>query len=421
MATIRDAGIHGEFVHERSRDPLTEIRLIHIDLSGEMDSDIYCTVSAHSIGDATPYIAVSYTWGDISEKRSIWVNNKRLYLGPNSWIVLWQARLHGLNDPLWMDVLSIDQANDSEKSIQVGLMGTIYRTARYALISVGSHGSDSEYLAEQIHAHTRYIEEMRRAHGEQRDPPLRERSCSSCGEELSFDDHRCTACSMRFCDFCKLSAAEHENIGHRLLVERVEYLRTPGCLHCGQKFATRWYECKHKAGSKSFLVCRTCKEEREHEYMNEQVESFLRDMWGDVSKPAGVTLVALRVALQLLAKFKNMSQPSHQRLVDALEAFSLRPYFTRLWVCKGPKKSYSEIDADIPDIKDRSGISSGSQHCRCLWQFEIPPTGTQGPSFRCECQFALLRNRGHRSSRTFQQAQETLSVPVPRNATALDR
>ena len=37
MATIRDAGIHGDFVHEHLQDPHTEIRLIHVDLSGEVD------------------------------------------------------------------------------------------------------------------------------------------------------------------------------------------------------------------------------------------------------------------------------------------------------------------------------------------------------------------------------------------------
>jgi hypothetical protein len=181
---------------------------------------------------------------------------------------------------------------------------------------------------------------MRRAHGKTGDPLLRERCCSSCGEEPSCHDHRCTACSMRFCDFCKPSAAEHENTDHRILIERVEHLRIPGCIHCGQKFATRWYECERKAGGKSFVVCRTCKEERKHEYTDGQVEHFLRDVRGDVSKPAGVTLVAMRVAWRLLARFKNTSQTSHQRLVDALEAFSLRPYFTRLWVSQFPKKRH---------------------------------------------------------------------------------
>jgi hypothetical protein len=50
---------------------------------------------------------------------------------------------------------------------------------------VGPHENDSEFLVEHIHAHTRYIEEKRIAHSDVKDPPLRLRGCSDCGQNLA--------------------------------------------------------------------------------------------------------------------------------------------------------------------------------------------------------------------------------------------
>jgi hypothetical protein len=118
MSTIRDAGISGDYIHTPLSDSQAFIRLVQIDLSGDEDIEIHCTISAHPLNDLPPYIAISYTWGDTSKKREIWVDEKRLKIGQSSWLALWQARLNRLQQPLrvWMDVLSIDQANDIEKS-----------------------------------------------------------------------------------------------------------------------------------------------------------------------------------------------------------------------------------------------------------------------------------------------------------------
>lgn len=340
MATIRNAEVCGDFIHDPLRHPHTEIRLIRVDLSDEPDSDIWCTISAHPITDPPPYVAISYTWGDISAKRGVWVNGKRVYLGHNSWLVLWQARLRGLTEPLWMDVLSINQADDAEKSIQVGLMGAIYRTARYVLVSVGPHENDSEFLVEHIQGHTNYIEEKRVAHSNVKDPPLRLRGCSDCGQNPGHC-HRCTACPARFCDTdsCMRSARNHRRNGHEVLGEQ----QTATCAHCGQRYASRWYVCTPKTGGRDFILCRPCKEGGHHKDADAEVDFTLFDLWGDVNKPAGTTPQPLRLSLQLLKYFMDMSQLSHQRIIDALEAFSFRPYFSRLWVrnldssmnCKG--------------------------------------------------------------------------------------
>ena len=174
MSTIRDAGISGDFVHEPLSDSQVQIRLVQIDLCGDKDNEIHCTISAYPLGAPPPYVAISYTWGDKSMKQSIWVNKRRLNIGHNSWLALWQARSHCVRPPLrvWIDVLSIDQANDIEKSIQVGLMGAIYEAAKYVLASVGAHEDDSEYLGEQVQATAEHLHAWRLIESRKEDPPV---------------------------------------------------------------------------------------------------------------------------------------------------------------------------------------------------------------------------------------------------------
>ncbi|KAK5124605.1 hypothetical protein LTR85_001318 [Meristemomyces frigidus] len=160
MATFSNAGIFGDFTHEPLHDPRRQIRLVQLDISGAEDSDIDCTISSYPTDSAPPYVAVSYTWGDITRRRSIRINGQQLSIGYNSWQALWQRRLHQYADLLWIDVLSIDQANDVEKSAQVSLMGKIYKRARLVFVSVGSHENDSEFLIHQISLHTQYLEQQ---------------------------------------------------------------------------------------------------------------------------------------------------------------------------------------------------------------------------------------------------------------------
>lgn len=157
MAATRDAGITRDFTHEPLDNPRTEIRLVHVNLFGESDDEIECTISTHAVFDVPPYTAISYTWGNMNPKQTINLNGKRLCIGYNSWLVLWQTRLHQLTNPIWMDVLSIDQENPFEKSIQVAMMGSIHKAAVYTHVSLGSHADDSKLLADQIRTHADFI------------------------------------------------------------------------------------------------------------------------------------------------------------------------------------------------------------------------------------------------------------------------
>ena len=337
MSTIRDAGISGDFLHEPLSNPHVELRLAQVDLSRDEDSEIHCTISTYAMSNSPPYTAISYTWGDTSKRRGIWVGESRLNIGHNSWLALWQARLHLLQRPLWIwiDVLSIDQTNYIEKSIQVGLMGDIFQSAVQVLASVGAHENDSEYLIEQIHAHAGYVEQRRKLDGRKEDQPapladLDERShCSSCARRLHDRDVTCTRCKdgPMFCTSC---AGDHErrvHIGSRH--GSFQYLRSR-CCACHRRLSVTWYQ---SLGSWP-VYCRTCQRLRHDENIeNVAVSDWkLTDFWGAVDEPPGGREERPPETWFTCSRLLEMSHGSQERIASAFSAFSLRPYFARIWV-----------------------------------------------------------------------------------------
>jgi hypothetical protein len=334
MATIRNAGITGDFVHEPLKDPGSEIRLISVEASDEQEDDIECTISTHAINEAPPYAAISYTWGSMSHKRSIRLNDKLLDIGQNSWTVLWQVRLHEIAVPVWIDVLSIDQANDVEKSIQVGMMGVIYKTAKVTFVSLGSHEDDSDLLAEQTIAHTDHIESMRDlcTGGEHRMEPL---FCTACRSLLTHRIYRCLQCdeSVKFCEACE--GAHHDETKHDVYPDRSLENNFQGqCVECGQPLSLRWCEPKDSLDGHLLKVCKKCAQVHLDEPHGELWRSgyVLTDEYGPLTQSVGYK-PSLQKRMETYARFFELSQETHQRLIDALRSLSLRAYFNRLWVC----------------------------------------------------------------------------------------
>jgi hypothetical protein len=270
----------------------------------------------------------------MSHKRSIRLNGKRLDIGQNSWTLLWQVRLHEIAVPVWIDVLSIDQANDVEKSIQVGMMGTIYKTAQITFVSLGSHEDDSDLLAEQIVAHTDHIESMRDlctgGEDERTEPVI----CAACQSLLSNWIYRCLQCgeSVRFCQACE--GAHHDKTKHDVYPDRIleNHLRAR-CLECGQSVLLRWCEPKHSSEGHLSKVCQECAQVHLDEPDGELWWSghVLTDEYGPLTQPVGYT-PSLQQRMETYARFFELSQDTHQRLIDALRSLSLRAYFNRLWV-----------------------------------------------------------------------------------------
>ena len=77
---------------------------------------------------------LSYTWGSPGPATMISIDRRGFMVGWNLYQLLLRARQMGIEDWLWIDAISIDQTNVTERSEQVQVMHQIYRDAREVII-----------------------------------------------------------------------------------------------------------------------------------------------------------------------------------------------------------------------------------------------------------------------------------------------
>lgn len=111
-----------------------EIRLLSIDPG---TSKICCNLTTHRLDTKPVYDALSYAWGDDRQGHAITCNGQRLYVIKSLFRALCQLRRKGQTTRLWVDALCINQADNAEKSVQVRMMGDIYRGAQYVRVWLG--------------------------------------------------------------------------------------------------------------------------------------------------------------------------------------------------------------------------------------------------------------------------------------------
>ncbi|RMZ03495.1 hypothetical protein D0860_06775 [Hortaea werneckii] len=142
----------GIFMHEALPNAAAHFRLIKLCyLANEEDEEeVRIELSAFAIDDAPPYAAISYTWGDQTDRTDIFINGRAHRVGLNSWYALLQMKYHHENCFLWMDAICINQADAHEKGLQVELMGFIFKNALRVNICIGPHAGDSEFLVERV-------------------------------------------------------------------------------------------------------------------------------------------------------------------------------------------------------------------------------------------------------------------------------
>lgn len=86
---------------------------------------------------STPYLCLSYTWGDPSEQIQIRLNGYSAFVRRNLFDFLQVAARRFAGEAFWIDALCINQANSDEKGQQIQRMGTIYANATEVLIWLG--------------------------------------------------------------------------------------------------------------------------------------------------------------------------------------------------------------------------------------------------------------------------------------------
>lgn len=116
------------------------IRVLDL-LQGPRRSSLHAKLRVVSL-DASPcpyYEALSYTWGTGAPAESITVNeHHKLAITNNAYAALESLRRRRAVRTVWIDSICIDQANDAEKSVQVPLMGDVYRSAAVVNVWLGT-------------------------------------------------------------------------------------------------------------------------------------------------------------------------------------------------------------------------------------------------------------------------------------------
>ncbi|KXS98088.1 hypothetical protein AC579_5305 [Pseudocercospora musae] len=123
------------------QDARKEVRLLRF-RDVQDDDHIACDYAVHHLGGKLDYIAISYTWGDVSMRKDVEIEGRIVNVHRNCFDALWQARhcypeILGERRFFWIDALCIDQSDKAEKSLQVQAMSLIFGRAHLVAISLG--------------------------------------------------------------------------------------------------------------------------------------------------------------------------------------------------------------------------------------------------------------------------------------------
>ncbi len=135
-------------IYKPLENPDQEIRIVNL-LPGEYDDPIVCMLEVRPLDYEIPYDALSYTWDDALQNESIILLHNRTgkehKITKNLEIALRHIRDTQAPGPiyLWIDSLSINQADLHEKNQQIRLMREIYQNARNVVVWLGDEDEDT--------------------------------------------------------------------------------------------------------------------------------------------------------------------------------------------------------------------------------------------------------------------------------------
>jgi hypothetical protein len=155
------------------------IRVVNIDLFERHDLPLICSLQEIDLINGTGYrafSALSYRWGDGTKPQKITLDDKPVDVGQNLFDFLLHARESGWTRHIWIDALSINQDDLSEKNEQVAKMGEIYSLASSVLVWLGELDGDENFALKEVRD---AMERVGHAWN-----GLPESSCRGCDEDL---------------------------------------------------------------------------------------------------------------------------------------------------------------------------------------------------------------------------------------------
>lgn len=128
----------------------TSIRVLKFEPSNKPD-EISCSFVVMDAAAPPQYIALSYVWGDATNKVPIMINGKIVQVTRN----LKDALRNFSTTPalVWADALCINQQDISERNQQVNMMSKIYRKAANVTVWLGpDEHNDADAIFQDIKA-----------------------------------------------------------------------------------------------------------------------------------------------------------------------------------------------------------------------------------------------------------------------------
>lgn len=112
------------------------IRLFHL-LPGDAGNAITIQLFIVELNHHPQFEAISYVWGDASDKLPINCNGEIMSVTKNLHNALKRLRYPNKSRTLWTDAICINQGNTRERSHHIAFMDIIYRNADAVLVDMG--------------------------------------------------------------------------------------------------------------------------------------------------------------------------------------------------------------------------------------------------------------------------------------------
>ncbi|CCT70581.1 related to heterokaryon incompatibility protein (het-6OR allele) [Fusarium fujikuroi IMI 58289] len=130
-------------------------RLLHLEPSLDHSADLkgwlhHATLSDYNYDLIEPYTSLSYVWGDASHKGVIHLGGRAMEITASLDAALSDMRDRSRVFRNWADALCIVQSNNTEKGVQVAIMGRIYSTAHHTVIHLGKSPQGFEKLVKDL-------------------------------------------------------------------------------------------------------------------------------------------------------------------------------------------------------------------------------------------------------------------------------
>ena len=128
----------------------SEIRVVYLQgtstvITQDGFESLACAFIEHvSLQAESKFLALSYVWGDATQKFPILLDGHVFHVTRNLFEALKRLQHADYTVPIWIDAICINQADKQEKNQQVQQMGDIYRSAQLVIGMLGPAADNSD-------------------------------------------------------------------------------------------------------------------------------------------------------------------------------------------------------------------------------------------------------------------------------------